>query len=258
MALVIIPARYGSTRFPGKPLALLMGKPVIEHVYRKAEGAREVEEVIVATDDDRIREAVEGFGGKCVMTSPAHCSGSDRLGEVVSGRTDRVIVNLQGDEPLMEPSVIDRVIRPHLGQDPPDIATAARELVSLADFRDGGIVKVVVNGSGDALYFSRSAIPAGWTPGSGTALGHIGIYAFSREALLRFVSIPRGELERLEDLEQLRALENGMRIAVVRVEHFEGVGIDRPEDIQRAEKIMRESGLTLCPDRHSHGIREEA
>lgn len=258
MALVVIPARYGSTRFPGKPLALLMGKPLIQHVYQRAEMARGVKEVIVGTDDHRIMKVVEGFGGNCVMTSPGHRSGSDRLGEVVICRDDRVIVNLQGDEPLMDPSVIERVISSHSDSDPPDISTAARELDSLEDFRDPGIVKVVTDGAGDALYFSRSAIPSGWVPGAGMALAHIGIYAYSREALLRFVSLPRGELEKLEDLEQLRALENGMRIAVVRVEHFEGVGIDRPEDIPRAEKIMRESGLTLCPERHSHGIREEA
>jgi len=242
MALVVIPARYGSTRFPGKPLALLMGKPVIEHVYRRAERARNVEEVIVATDDERIVRAVAGFGGTCVLTDPGHRSGSDRLGEIAAQRTDRVIVNLQGDEPLMDPSVIEGVIGPHLGKDPPDIATAARPLGSLEDFHDPGIVKVVVDAKGNALYFSRSPIPSGWAPGSGEALGHIGIYAFSRKALLRFVALPRGDLEKLEDLEQLRALENGMRIAVVRVDGFEGVGIDRPEDIERAERIMKKTG----------------
>ena len=242
MALVVIPARYGSTRFPGKPLALLMGKPVIEHVYRRAERAGNVEEVVVATDDERIQKAVAGFGGKCILTDPGHRSGSDRLGEVAAQRTDSVIVNLQGDEPLMDPSVIEKVIDPHLGEDPPDIATAARPLESLEDFHDPGIVKVVVDGKGDALYFSRSPIPSGWEPGSGQALGHIGIYAYSRQALLKFVSLPCGDLERMEDLEQLRAIENGMRIAVVGVEGFEGVGIDRPEDIERAERIMKKNG----------------
>lgn len=241
MALVVIPARYGSTRFPGKPLALLMGKPVIEHVYRRAEKALNVEEVIVATDDRRILEAVEGFGGKCVLTDAGHRSGSDRLGEVAASREARVIVNLQGDEPLMDPFVIDAVIRRHQEEDPPDIVTAARELETLEDFRDPGIVKVVADRKGDALYFSRSPVPHRWSPGLGTALGHVGIYAYTRDALLHFVSLPRGELERMEDLEQLRALENGMRIAVVKVGQFEGVGIDRPEDIERAERILRKA-----------------
>jgi len=240
MALVVIPARYGSTRFPGKPLALLMGRTVIEHVYRRARSAREVEEVIVATDDERIAGVVEGFGGKCVLTDSGHRSGSDRLGEVAALRSDRVIVNLQGDEPLVDPLTIEAVIRAQGGEDPPDIATAARELLSIEDFLDPGIVKVVADQKGNALYFSRSPIPSRWVPGSGTALGHVGIYAFSRDALLRFVSLPRGGLEVLEDLEQLRALENGMRIGVVVVPGGGGIGIDRPEDIERAEKIMME------------------
>ena len=251
MALVIIPARYGSTRFPGKPLALLRGKPVIEHVYRRAEEADNVEEVIVATDDDRIVRAVKGFGGRCVLTDSGHRSGSDRLGEVAATRKADVIVNLQGDEPLMESSVIEAVIRPHLGDPPSQIVTAARPLRSLEEYENSGTVKVVVDCRWNALYFSRSPIPYGWVPGTVPVLGHIGIYAFNRDSLLRFVSLPRGELERLEDLEQLRAIENGMKIAVVRVDDFESVGIDCPEDIDRAEKIMiekenrKESGKTV-------------
>jgi 3-deoxy-manno-octulosonate cytidylyltransferase (CMP-KDO synthetase) len=242
MALVVIPARFGSTRFPGKPLALLGGRPLIEHVYRRAERANGVEEVIVATDDERIVRAVEGFGGKGVLTDPGHRSGSDRVGEVARGVESDVVVNVQGDEPFLDSAVIEEVIRPFREEDPPHLATAARPLESEEEYMDPGTVKVVVNRKGDALYFSRSPIPHGWSPTEGSALGHIGIYAFSRDSLLRFVSLPRGELEQREDLEQLRALENGMRIAVARVDGFRGIGIDRPEDLVRAQKMLLETG----------------
>lgn len=238
-AIVVIPARYGSTRFPGKPLARLRGRPLVEHVYRRAEKAGNVEQVIVATDDERIMKAVLDFGGYCVMTDQGHHSGSDRLGEVAASHEADVIINVQGDEPLIEPAVIESVIRLHEGKEPPDISTAAYKLRSAEEYRDPGIVKVVVDREGTALYFSRSPIPYGWIPGSGPALGHIGIYAYSRESLLRFVSLPRGELEQIENLEQLRAIENGMRIVVVKFDSFECIGVDRPEDIERAERIMK-------------------
>lgn len=239
-AVVVIPARYGSTRFPGKPLASLMGKPLIEHVYSKALKAVTVDRVIVATDDTRILETVRNFGGECVMTDPGHRSGSDRLGEVAEDLDAEIIVNVQGDEPLIDPDVIDAVIHVHGEERAPDISTVAVPLGSTADYSDRHIVKVVTDNTGYALYFSRSAIPHGWMEGSGEALKHIGIYAYRRSALLNFVSLPAGRLEKMEDLEQLRALENGMSIFVVRIHGFRGVGVDTPEDLLKVEEMMKE------------------
>ena len=239
-AVVVIPARYASTRFPGKPLAHVLGKPLIEHVYSRACEAKTVDRVIVATDDRRIFEVVRGFGGDCVMTGTGHRSGSDRLGEVAGSLDADVIVNVQGDEPLIDPAVIDGVIQVHGRVLPPDIATVAVSLDAESDYSDRNVVKVVTGKDGYALYFSRSAIPYGWQAGSGEALRHIGIYAYSRAALLDFVSLPAGKLEQMEDLEQLRALENGMSILVVKVDVFNGIGVDTPEDLLKVEDMMKE------------------
>ena len=236
-AVVVIPARFGSTRFPGKPLAELAGKPLIEHVYRRACLAA-VEEVIVATDDSRILEAVTAFGGRCVMTDPGHRSGSDRLGEVARGLDAGIVVNVQGDEPLIDPEVIDAVVAPLREKEPPDIVTVAVPVVDMDEYTDRHVVKVVTDTEGSAIYFSRSPIPNGWEPGADTALRHVGIYAYQKESLLRFVSLPPGKLELQEDLEQLRALENGMKIAVIKREEFTGIGVDRPEDLERVRQIM--------------------
>lgn len=238
-AVVVIPARYGSTRFPGKPLAPLMGRPLIEHVYSRAEKAGTVDRVVVATDDRRIFDTVRGFGGDCVMTDAGHRSGSDRLGEVAAGLEADVIVNVQGDEPLIEPAVIDAVVQVHRGEHVPDIATVAVPIRSAEDFSSRHIVKVVTDKDGFALYFSRAGIPHGWREGSGEALRHIGIYAYRRAALMKYISLPAGRLERTEDLEQLRALENGMSILVVRVDDFTGFGVDTPEDLERVEGMMK-------------------
>ena len=237
-AIAIIPARFGSSRFPGKPIALLAGKPLIEHVYARASMCLSLDDVIVATDDRRILEAVEGFGGKAVMTSLDHRSGSDRLGEVAQDLDADIVVNVQGDEPLLEPMVIEAVLGSMKATDPPDIATVAVPLTSLEDYLNPDVVKVVTDGTGRAVYFSRSSIPHGWAPGM-KGLRHIGIYAYLRESLLRFVSLPESYLESVEKLEQLRAIENGMRIDVVRVEDFTGIGVDRPEDLEKAEAMIK-------------------
>jgi len=239
-AVVVIPARYASTRFPGKPLAMLMGKPLIQHVYARACEAKKVDSVVVATDDMRIMEAVRKFGGDCVLTHSRHRSGSDRLGEVAGALDADVVINVQGDEPLIEPGVIDAVVEGHAGDQGSDIVTVAVPILSDRDYADRHIVKVVTDKRGYALYFSRAAIPYGWSAGSGEALRHIGIYGYSRAALLKFVSLPVGELEQTEDLEQLRALENGMRILVVKVDEFKGMGVDTPEDISKVEELMKE------------------
>ena len=236
--IAIIPARFGSSRFPGKPLAPLAGKPIIEHVFERASMCSSLDDVIVATDDRRILETVEGFGGKAVMTSPDHRSGSDRLGEAIKDLDADIIVNVQGDEPLLEPSVIEAVLGPMRATDPPDIATVAAPLTSMEDYLNPDVVKVVIDANSRAVYFSRSSIPHGWTPGM-KGLRHIGIYAYLRESLLRFVSLPESYLESVEKLEQLRAIEDGMRIDVVRVEDFTGIGVDRPEDLERAEAMIK-------------------
>ena len=256
-AVVVIPARFGSKRFPGKPLAPIRGKPLIEHVYTRALEAKTVDRVIVATDDSRILEAVSRFGGECVMTSADHRSGSDRLGEVAGSIAADVVVNVQGDEPLIDPGVIDAVVSVHESDLAPDIVTLAVPVVSQQDNTDRDVVKVVTDSRGFALYFSRAAIPHGWQAGSGEAFRHIGIYAYARKALMKFVSLPPARLEKTEDLEQLRALENGMNIFVVRVDAFKGIGVDRPEDVTKVEDMMREmeAGTVNAP----HGrIEEEA
>ena len=242
-SVAVIPARYASTRFPGKPLAKLHGRSLIEHVWLRTSRSSLVHKVLVATDDERIRDEVLRFGGECIMTSKDHLSGSDRLGEVASFIDADVIVNVQGDEPMIDPMVIDSVIKPFLTDDPPDIATAAVPITDPGDYENPDVVKVVVDSRGCALYFSRSSIPHGWSTGTGKALRHLGIYAYNRDSLILFVSLPEGSLEKSEKLEQLRALENGMRIAVVPFEGFCGIGVDRPEDLEKAEKMMRDLEL---------------
>jgi len=248
--IAVIPARFGSSRFPGKPLAPLAGKPIIEHVFERASMCSSLDDVIVATDDRRILETVEGFGGKAVMTSVDHRSGSDRLGEAVKNLDADIIVNIQGDEPLLESAVIEAVLEPMKATDPPDIATVAAPLTSMEDYLNPDVVKVLIDATGCAVYFSRSSIPHGWAPGM-KGLRHIGIYAYLRESLLRFVSLPESYLESVEKLEQLRAIENGMRIDVIQIEDFTGIGVDRPEDLEKAETMIKGGTDTADP-----GVRE--
>ena len=229
-AIAIIPARYSSTRFPGKSLVEIDGKPLIEHVYRRVQQAGKVSRVIVATDDERIRRAVERFGGLAAMTRNDHSSGTDRLAEAASGLDpDTLIVNVQGDEPMIEPGVIDRAITAAQLQDAEIVTLMTRLDPSEAD--DPNRVKVVVDRNGHALYFSRSRIPSG-----GTTFLHIGLYAYRVSFLQQFTKLDPTPLERAERLEQLRALEHGFRIRVVEVES-ESWGIDTPEDLERFKVI---------------------
>jgi 3-deoxy-manno-octulosonate cytidylyltransferase (CMP-KDO synthetase) len=238
-AVAIIPARYSSTRFPGKPIVPIEGKPLIEHVYRQVQQARHVDRIIVATDDERIRQAVERFGGTAVMTRNDHSSGTDRLAEAANDLSpDTLIVNVQGDEPMIEPAVIDRAIgAARLGD--ADIVTLMTPLDSTkAD--DPNRVKVVVDRNGHALYFSRSRIPS-----RGTSFLHIGLYAYRVRFLKLFTKLDPTPLEQAERLEQLRALEHGFRIRVVEVES-ESWGIDTPEDLDRYMEIMRKKSEASC------------
>ena len=238
----IIPARFASTRFPGKPLALIAGRPLIQHVVAQCQQAKSLAEVIVATDDERIARVAEQFC-RVEMTRADHPSGSDRIAEVAARCGCDAVVNIQGDEPLIDPAVIDAVAGALARQ---EMSTAATRIRAAAELDNPNVVKVVVNAGGQALYFSRRTIPYLREAASGSTceqlaafpfLKHLGIYGFRRETLLRLVKYPVSALEHAEKLEQLRALENGIGIAVVTVE-YDSIGVDSPEDVARVENIL--------------------
>ena len=240
--LGIIPARYASTRFPGKPLQPIAGKPLVQHVVERCKRAKSLSEVIVATDDSRIAEVARKFC-RVEMTSDQHPSGTDRIAEVVGRCECDAAVNIQGDEPLIDPAVIDAVSRALAGA---AMSTAATPLRDAAEYDNPNVVKVVVNAAGRALYFSRRTVPFVRDAASRPVaeqlaafpfLKHLGLYGYRRDALLKLVRFPVGPLEAAEKLEQLRALENGLDIAVVRV-FYESVGVDAPEDVGRVEKLL--------------------
>jgi len=241
----IIPARYASTRFPGKPLALIAGKPLIQHVVERCQQATSLAEVIVATDDTRIWEVAQRFC-RAEMTAADHPSGSDRIAEVATRCACDAVVNIQGDEPLIDPAVIDAVAGA-LAQT--EMSTAATLIRNPDEYDNPNVVKVVVNAASRALYFSRRTIPYLRDAASGSVgeqlaafpfLKHLGIYGYRREALLRLVKFPVSPLERAEKLEQLRALENGIPIAVVKVD-YDSVGVDVPTDVRRVERLLAAS-----------------
>ena len=236
--VAIIPARYQSSRLPGKALADIGGRPMIEHVYRRASAARSVGVVIVATDDQRICDAVEAFGGRAQLTSPAHESGTDRLAEIAAGLTCDVIVNVQGDEPLIEPSMIDDAIQPFRADPDLQMTTLRRRIESDEEHQNPNVTKVVVDRDGYALYFSRAPIPytrEGCPPAP--AWRHIGLYVYRRECLLRLAALPPTVMERAEALEQLRALEHGIRIKAIETRH-DSVGVDTPADLARVRQLV--------------------
>ena len=239
----IIPARHASTRFPGKPLAPVAGKPLIQRVVEQCQRAKSLSELIVATDDERISSAVKKFC-RVEMTSPDHPSGTDRIAEVAGKISCDAVVNIQGDEPLIEPAVIDAVADALVNC---EMSTAATRIKSSADLDNPNVVKVVVSAAGRALYFSRRTIPYLRDAARGSAneqlaafpfLKHIGIYGYRRETLLRLVKFPVSPLEAAEKLEQLRALENGIPIAVVTV-NYDSVGVDTPEDVEWVERYLK-------------------
>ncbi len=245
-ATAIIPARYGSTRFPGKPLALIHGLPMIQHVCQRVAQATMVDRVIVATDDERIAAVVDDFGGEVMLTRADHSTGTDRLAEVAEKIKSELIVNVQGDEPLIDPRMVDQAIVPLLQNRQIQMGTLAGPIAQLDDFYNPNVVKVVKNQSGAALYFSRSPIPfprdldavqlAKMLPQLGL-LRHIGLYVYRRELLLEYPSWPKTPLENLENLEQLRALERGIELYVAETE-FACHGVDTPEDLARVSRIM--------------------
>jgi 3-deoxy-manno-octulosonate cytidylyltransferase (CMP-KDO synthetase) len=236
--LAVIPARYQSTRLPGKALLDIAGRSMIEHVYRRASAARSIDAVLVATDDERIVQAVEAFGGVACMTSPDHSSGTDRLAEVVADLRCGLIVGVQGDEPLLDPGVIDAAVAPLRADPDIPMGTAARRVHDADELANPNVVKVVCDGDGFALYFSRAPIPHGRDRSAeGAARVHVGLYVYRREALLRLAGLEPGPLERAEILEQLRALEHGIRIKVVET-GYESFGVDTPEDLVRIRQRM--------------------
>ena len=238
--VVVIPARYGSTRLPGKPLVPLAGQPMIQRVYERAKLARRVNRVIVATDDDRIVKAVQEFGGEARMTRHDHRTGTERVAEVAAHETGDVFVNVQGDEPLLDPAAVDTAVTALLEEPQAAIATVATPIRTPGDIMDPNVCKVVLDFDENALYFSRAPIP--WVRDTGghvqaRHLKHLGLYVFRRDALLEYPTLPQGELERLEQLEQLRWLENGWKIRVAQVEH-DAISVDVPEDVPRVEKLL--------------------
>src|SRR6266849_1268860 len=245
MAIAIIPARFAATRLPGKPLVALAGKPMIERVWARVRRAERISRVIVATDDDRILQAVTGFGGEAVMTRSEHRSGTERVAEVavhIAGGGEEVFVNVQGDEPLVEPEAIDTLVEAMESEDGVSVATLMVPIAKPADIIDPNIVKVVLDFDGNALYFSRAPIP--WVrdrdaPVHAQHMKHLGLYAFRRAALLDFPTLPLGDLERIEQLEQLRWMENGYKIRVAETPH-DSISVDVPEDVTRVEQLLRE------------------
>jgi 3-deoxy-manno-octulosonate cytidylyltransferase (CMP-KDO synthetase) len=257
--VAVIPARYGSSRFPGKPLADIRGKPMVQHVYERAKTATLVGDVMVATDDGRIADAVRNFGGKAVMTSPAHRTGTERVAEVAGGVEAEIIVNIQGDEPLIRGEIIDAAIKPLISDESLHISTLKSPIIRISDWLNPNVVKVVTDREGFALYFSRSPIPFFRDESRGNGLlrfsgrkgvddslppgplyMHVGLYVYRRSLLLSIAQMEPTPLERAEGLEQLRLMENGYRIKVVPVD-YHPVGVDTPADLEEVrEKLVRE------------------
>ena len=239
--IVVIPARYGSTRLAGKPLISLAGKSMVERVYERAKLAARVNRVIVATDDERIVSAVEAFGGEARMTRSEHRTGTERVAEVAAREEGDVFVNVQGDEPLLDPNAIDAAVNSLLEEPQASISTVATPIKTPGDIMDHNVVKVVLDFDGNAIYFSRAPIP--WVRDTASKiqvrhLKHLGLYVFQREALLEYATLPQGELERIEQLEQLRWMENGWKIRVAEVEH-DAISVDVAEDVARVEKLLQ-------------------
>jgi 3-deoxy-manno-octulosonate cytidylyltransferase (CMP-KDO synthetase) len=242
--LGVIPVRYASSRFPGKALARIDSRTMLEHVYERASMARYLGTVIVATDDQRIYDEARRFGALVRMTRGDHQSGTDRAAEVASAyESAEWIVNVQGDEPLIDPSAIDAAILPLLEEPAIPMATLKKRIEDPREINDPNVVKVVTDRFENAIYFSRAAIPHAAIPhasGGGAFLPfkHTGLYVYRRDFLLRYAELPVGPLERIERLEQLRAIENGFKIRVVETE-YESIGIDTPEDLQRVQELMK-------------------
>lgn len=236
--VAVIPARYGSTRFRGKPLALLCGKPMIQWVYEHAAGCSLVNRVVVATDSKEIADVVQGFGGKIRMTAGTHETGTDRVAETVRDISADIIVNVQGDEPLLPAAAITEAVTPLLNDMKIPMGTLKTKIRDIDDITNPNVVKVVTDSRDFALYFSRSPIPyAASTDDSIAVYRHVGLYVYSRDFLMKFTGLPRSPLEKTEKLEQLRALEHGYPVKVTETDYYP-IGVDVPDDVARVEKLL--------------------
>ena len=236
----IIPARYGSTRLEGKPLKDIGGKPMIQRVYEAAQQAQWLDQVYVATDDARIVAAVEQFGGNVRLTSVDHKTGTDRIAEVAAALDVEIVVNLQGDEPLVNPAMIDEVIQPLVDDSHLPMSTLCVPILEAEAQHDPNVVKVVFTQKGDALYFSRSLIPYPRKRDNFQAYEHLGLYAYRKDFLLTYIALPQSRLEINESLEQLRVLEAGYQLKVVVSAHpYDGVSVDTPEDLEKVRQIVQ-------------------
>jgi 3-deoxy-manno-octulosonate cytidylyltransferase (CMP-KDO synthetase) len=240
--VVVIPSRYSASRLPGKPLVSLGGKPMVQRVYERAKLAQTVSKVLVATDDQRIVDAVKAIGGEARMTRPDHRTGTERIAEVAAHEPGDIFVNVQGDEPLIDPATIDAAVGALLEEPASQISTVATPIRHKADIMDPNVVKTVLDFESNALYFSRAPIP--WIRDTQQKMRvkywkHLGLYVFQRDALLEYPTLPHGELEKIEQLEQLRWLENGWKIRVAEVAQ-DSVSVDVPEDVARVEKLLQE------------------
>lgn len=237
-AIAVIPARYDSSRFPGKPLAEIIGKPMIQWVYEAVSRVKNIDQVFVATDDDRIFDCVTDFGGNPIMTGDCKC-GTDRVYEAVKTFDCDVVVNVQGDEPLVREYDVQRIVDSFLDNKDTKMVTLISQMKDDIEIDNPNNVKVVTDIKGNALYFSRSRIPYnGRSDGKVAYYKHLGIYGYSRKFLTQFVNFPRSPNERIEKLEQMRALDNGYRIKTI-ITDYEGVGVDLPEDLTKAESALR-------------------
>ena len=231
----VIPARFNSTRFPGKVLANLRGKPIIQHVYERAKKAKRLDEILIATDDERVFKVAEKFGAKVVMTSKEHLTGTDRVSEAVKKLKAEIVINIQADAPLINPLMIDKVAEVLLDDSNLIMATLMKRIEKKGELCNPNIVKVVTDSQGFALYFSRSPIP--YAKNNFISYKHIGAYGYRRKFLLTFVQLPRSPLEKMENLEQLRALENGYKIKMVQTDN-DMIEIDTEEDLIMAKKFI--------------------
>ena len=235
---IVIPARYGSTRLPAKPLLIVNNKPIIQYVYEAAKKSKLAQHVIVATDDERIKDAVEKFGGNCEMTSAEHKCGSDRIAEVANRHKDfDYILNLQGDEPQITPEVIDLAISALIDDESADISTLVREIKSIEQIENPNCVKCVFDNNNNALYFSRCPIPYARNANESPYYAHIGIYGYKKESLIKMTQLPQADIEKQESLEQLRALKNGMKIKIA-ITDLNPTGIDTIEDYEKFKKMI--------------------
>ncbi len=246
-SVIVIPARYGSTRFPGKSLARIQGRPMIQWVWEAASRSRLTEQIVIATDDDRIADTAAKFGADVVMTKKSHRSGTDRMAEVADKISAQLYVNVQGDEPLLSAPAVDDLIRSMMENPRIPIGTLAHRIESEAEWSSPEVVKVVCNRHRQALYFSRSPLPfqRAFDPKT-RLLRHVGLYAFRAQSLATFVSLKPSALEIAENLEQLRALENGLVIQVIETK-YRCLGVDTPADLARVEKALRQQARTSSP-----------